>query len=300
MRDRWTRGEPALTLTLEQVDALLPNHTVLAVTPTTGGLANTNLRVDTTRGPEHVRLWTRDPKEAAKELALRALVAERVPVPRLIDAAPDNPITGHPYAVMEWIDAPRLEQVTPSPALAGDIGRTLAAIHAFTFPRTGFLDDRLEVVTPVAIGAHGVRELLRAMLTNNRHVDATLTQKVLDVVDRDGHLLDAWTGPPCLTHSDFNGSNLLVSGDAVAAVLDWEFAFSGSPFVDFGNLLRPPLGDDEAFTNAVAEGYGPLPPQWRRMSRLVDLLAWADFLSRPNPGAALVADARTMLERAVT
>jgi hypothetical protein len=35
------------------------------------------------------------------------------------------------------------------------------------------------------------------------------------------------------------------------------------------------------------------------MSQLVDLMAWADFLSRPNPGPALIADARMMLERAV-
>ncbi len=299
MRERWTRGEPTLALTREQVATLLPRHTVLAVTPTTGGLANTNLRVDTTSGPVHLRLWTRDPTQAAKELALRTLVADRVPLPRLIEAAPDNPITGHPYAVMEWIDAPRLEQVMPSPMLARDVGRTLAAIHSFTFPRTGFLDERLRV-TPIAVDAKGVRTFLANMLTGNPHVDAGLTQKVLAVVDRDGHLLDDWTGPPSLTHSDFNGSNLLVRDDAVIAVLDWEFAFSGSPFFDLGNLTRPPLGDDDAFANAVAEGYGPLPREWRRMSRLVDLMAWADFLSRPNPGAALIADARMMLERALT
>jgi aminoglycoside phosphotransferase (APT) family kinase protein len=300
MRERWTRGEPTIQLTLEQVAALLPRHAVLAVAPATGGLANTNLRVDTTTGPVHLRLWTRDPKQAAKELALRALVAGRVPVPGLLESAPDNPITGHPSAVMEWIDAPRLEQVTPSPALARDVGRTLAAIHSFTFPRTGFLDGRLDVATPVAVDAKGVRTFLEAMLTGNPHVDQTLTAEVFAAVDRDGHLLDEWTGPPCLTHSDFNGSNLLVRGDAVVAVLDWEFAFSGSPFFDLGNLIRPPLGDDEAFVNAVADGYGPLPPEWRRMSRLVDLMAWADFLSRPNPGAALIADARMMLERALT
>lgn len=102
------------------------------------------------------------------------------------------------------------------------------------------------------------------------------------------------------TDGGLANTNLRVRSDAVAAVLDWEFAFSGSPFVDLGNVLRPPRGDDEAFVAAVAEGYGPLPPEWRRMSRLVDLMAWADFLSRPNPGPALVADARMMIERAVT
>jgi aminoglycoside phosphotransferase (APT) family kinase protein len=298
MRERWTRGEPTLTLTRDEVAALLPDRAVLVVTPTTGGLANTNLRIDTTTGSVHLRLWTRDPKQAAKELSLHSLVARRVRVPRLLHSAPDNPITGHPFAVMEWIDAPRLEQIAPSPALAHAIGRTLGAIHSFTFPRTGFLDEHLDVVTPATVDAAAVRQFLHDTLVGNPHVAPELTKNVLDVVERDGHLLDAWSGPPCLTHSDFNGSNLLVRDDAVAAVLDWEFAFSGSPFFDLGNLLRPPLGDDESFVAAVAERYGPLPSAWRRISQLLDLMAWADFLSRPNPGSALIADAHAMLERA--
>lgn len=302
MRDDWARGEPALELTHEQVAALLGDRHVVGVVPTSGGLANTNLRVDTTTGPVLLRVWTRDPTQAAKEVALLRLVACRVPVPRILHAALDDSITGHPVAVMEWIDAPRLDQVDPLPALARDLGRTLAAIHSFTFPRTGFLDATLAVAEPVNVDGAGVVGFLHAILVDGpgaKHLDATLVDAVLRCAERDGHLLDAWDGPPCLTHSDFNGSNVLVRDDVVAAVLDWEFAFSGSPFVDLGNLLRPPRGDDDAFVAALAEGYGALPKDWRRMSQLADLMAWADFLSRPNPGPALVADARMMLERAV-
>jgi aminoglycoside phosphotransferase (APT) family kinase protein len=303
MRERWTRGEPTLQLTREDVAALMPDRIVLAIAPTVGGLANTNLRVETTTGVVHLRLWTRDPAQVAKELAIHDLVRDRVPVPRLLHAADDNPITGHPFAVMEWIDAPRLDAVHPSAALAGAIGETLAALHSFTFPRTGFLDERLAVATPVPVDCNGLLGFLRAILVDGAgaaRLDRTLVDDVLRRAETEGQLLDAWTGPPSLTHSDFNGSNVLVRGDAVAAVLDWEFAFSGSPFVDFGNLLRPPRGDDEGFVAAVAEGYGPLPRDWRRMSRLLDLMAWADFLSRPNPGAALIADARMMFERFVS
>lgn len=300
MRERWGRRQPTLDVSTEDVAVLVPERTVVSIAPAAGGLANTNLRVDTTTGPILLRLWTRDPRQAAKEVALLALVADRVPVPRVLHTAPDNPITGHPIAVMEWIDAPRLEETDTSPALARDLGRTLAAIHSFTFPRTGFLDARLDVVEPVPIDGAGVLAFLRATLVDGPHLDAALVNAVLRTAERDGALLDAWTGPPSLTHSDFNGSNVLVRGDAVAAVLDWEFAFSGVPFVDFGNLLRPPRGDDDAVAAAVAEGYGALPRAWRRMSQLADLMAWAEFLSRPNPGPALVADARIMFQRFVS
>ncbi|MGQ3028836.1 MAG: phosphotransferase family protein, partial [Ferrovibrionaceae bacterium] len=86
-------------------------------------------------------------------------------------------------------------------------------------------------------------------------------------------------------------------------VLDWEFAFAGSPFFDFGNILRPPLGDLPGVAAAIATGYreagGRLPDDWPALSRLVDLLSWADFLNRPVVDAALVADARAMIVRAL-
>ena len=61
----------------------------------------------------------------------------------------------------------------------------------------------------------------------------------------------------------------------VAAVLDWEFAFSGSPAIDFGNLLRPPLGERRSFVAALAAAYeaagGRLPPDWQAIARIADL-----------------------------
>lgn len=118
-----------------------------------------------------------------------------------------------------------------------------------------------------------------------------------------GDLLAARTAAPCLVHGDFGGSNLLVRQEAghwaVAAVLDWEFAFAGVPFVDFGNLLRPPLGDRPGFAAAVAAGYrlagGDLPEDWRHRSRVIDLFAWLQFLARPDASDALITDACQMV-----
>jgi aminoglycoside phosphotransferase (APT) family kinase protein len=47
---------------------------------------------------------------------------------------------------------------------------------------------------------------------------------------------------PCLVHNDFGNRNILVRQEngkwGVAAILDWEFAFSGSPLLDVGHFLR--------------------------------------------------------------
>ena len=111
-----------------------------------------------------------------------------------------------------------------------------------------------------------------------------------------------------MTHSDFNGSNILLQeepeeGWRIAAILDWEFAFAGGPSFDFGNLLRPPLGDDAAFMSGVTGGYRAagkqLPEGWLEASRLADLLSWVDFVSQPVCGAAVIKSARFMISRVI-
>jgi aminoglycoside phosphotransferase (APT) family kinase protein len=94
-----------------------------------------------------------------------------------------------------------------------------------------------------------------------------------------------------LVHSDYNPKNLLAvpSGGrwSISAVLDWEFAFSGSPLTDVGNMLRfrdaHPPGFDGAFVRGYREAGGVLPPRWREISEALDLYALADLLTRP-PG----------------
>src|SRR6185437_9772060 len=190
------------------------------------------------------------------------------------------------------------------------LGRLLASIHGITFARTGFFDARLAVAEPIDLGLAGLRNFTHRCLVEGiggERLGSPLTAALLTYVERQGHRLDAWLGRPCLTHADFHGSNILLRrvGAAwkVAAVLDWEFAFSGSPAVDFGNLLRPPLGQRRAFTAALAAGYlaagGWLPPDWQAIARIADLYAWTDFLNRPTASPALIEDARRMIRETV-
>jgi aminoglycoside phosphotransferase (APT) family kinase protein len=263
-----------------------------------------------------LRLYVRSPGDGRKEFALNRLVAGRVPAPHFFYFAPNNPITGHPYAIMEWVEGTRLElavqHMRPDEIanVGHAVGKALAAIHSFTFPQTGFLDDNLAIRRPVSVGSDGLIGFLQMCLIDGRggeRLGPELTQALLAFAEREGPLLDTWTGPPCLVHSDFGGSNILVKQEAagwhVTAVLDWEFAFSGSPFFDLGNLLRPSLASLSGFEQGVYQGYtaagGVLPAEWRQMSRLADLLAWADFLNRPTTNAALIRDAKAIITQTI-
>jgi hypothetical protein len=93
-----------------------------------------------------------------------------------------------------------------------------------------------------------------------------------------------------LVHGDFGKRNVLVRQVkgrwAVAAVLDWEFAVSGTPLGDLANFLRyertaRPVAEP-LFSNGYLQAGGALPAGWRGLSRIVDLVALCDMLTRES------------------
>jgi aminoglycoside phosphotransferase (APT) family kinase protein len=316
MRERWSRITPVIPLDRAQAEALiapaLPHAHVARLEPLSGGLANTNLRCVLDDGSSvRLRLYQRDAKQAQKEAALARLVKDRVPAPQYLHLGDANNVAGVAYAVIEWIEGARLETLAEalddtSLAQAGRaVGSVLAKIHSFTFLRPGFFNTNLEIM-PYGGDFSLVPFLTRCLIDGkgSERVGEDLAHRVVDHAARAERSLSKWDEPPCLAHFDFNGSNILMRQEngvwAVAGIIDWEFAASATPAGDFGNLLRPPLGLRPGFADAVAKGYreagGKLPPDWLVHARLADLTAWAEFLTRPNIGEALIADARATFE----
>lgn len=315
MRENWTRATPSLELKPNELTELIapafPGQTVKKCQVAEGGLANTNIRVRLS-GLENdllLRLFVRDPQQAEKEYRIYELVAGKLPTPKLFYFAQDNALTRHPYIVREWVEGERLEKAVVNAEadaitmMGHSVGSVLSAIHSIKFEQAGFFNERLHVVHPIDIGSKGLISFARQCLLENiggQRLGMKLTEAVLKFLDREAKLLDEWSDKPCLSHSDFGGSNILVDGaQRVSAVLDWEFAFSGTPFFDLGNLLRRPLGQLSGFEQAVYQGYddagGKIPSSWRKMSLLSDLTAWFEFLTRPDCGEALIADAQRVI-----
>ena len=308
MRLGWVRSLPELTPVLGDVRAMvragLPDARVAGFESLTGGFANTNIRVDLEDGHVLLRLYQRDARQAAKEAAVTALLAGSVPVARFRYI---GRYKNYDFALVEWIDGPRLELVLPAMtpaekrAAGRAAGKALAATHRFTYDQVGFLNADLKVDFPIPEGF--LLTFLRDSLIDgqaNGLLGDALARAAMDYAAANMHL--NWGGPPCLIHSDFNGSNILMRGTEIAAVVDWEFAMSARPDADFGNLLRN--HPDEDFLAGVALGYrergGTLPQNWRKLARLSDLVAWADLLSRPGVHKSIVDSARIAIAYTVS
>jgi aminoglycoside phosphotransferase (APT) family kinase protein len=320
MKSHWQRGADFVKLDIDALDALIQpafaGQRIEDARPVAGGLSNTNYRLILSgrKAPVRLRIFVTRPQCAQLEVALSKRVHSRVPVPAYLYFASSHPLTGHPYAILEWIDGIPLDSL---PAQAGadevaDVGRQvgeiLAAIGSFKFPSAGFLSDQLEVSKPMQLGSATFRSYIDGDLLQGQagaRLGGDLTQELRAFVTAASGLLDELEEAPCLVHGDFDGSNILVHkiGDRwkVCGVVDWEYALSATSLVDLGHILRPPLGDIALLERSLIAGFvshgGILHRQWKRASLLIDLLNWVSFLNRPAPGREVIESAREMIVR---
>ena len=152
------------------------------------------------------------------------------------------------------------------------------------FPKAGWLGPALTVGAPLLEGDNAMPRFVDLCLDGRhlqRRLRADIRERVHDAMWSRAGELAALGLESHLVHGDFNKRNTLVrcAGGrwVVAAVLDWEFALSSTPLTDFGNFLRSerasrPLAEPH-FSEAYVRAGGSLPNDWRRLARLVDLVA---------------------------
>ncbi len=89
--------------------------------------------------------------------------------------------------------------------------------------------------------------------------DNAIMEACFEWIDRNRRLA---SGPPALTHDDFNYNNMLVDGDRVSAVLDWEFAHIGTPAADLAYLYyaAQSMGSFADWLSAYEASGGLVPP----------------------------------------
>lgn len=304
MEHSWERLHAFVPLTREEVDARLgeaglPRADSFALL--THGRANTNYRVLLGDGTAvALRLHTRDPKAARREAAIAERVADLVPAPRVLYAAPDGG-----FSVQEWREGtPMLDALARGEVLDGEsFGRALAALATIRFPEAGFLGPDFQIETPLGEPVAGYLAYIRDLLAQPlvaEHLGTERQARIAARLDHYAFLLEPFRGRATLVHSDFKPSNLLVKDGRLAAVLDWEFTHAGAALLDFSILLRDSRLRTEAFASALERGYrsagGFLPGRWQEAARLLDLINLLDFLNRPAEQGTLVRDCVALID----
>ncbi|TDC91754.1 phosphotransferase family protein [Actinomadura sp. 7K507] len=170
---------------------------------------------------------------------ISALAGTAVPVPRTFALCEDDTVLGASFYVMEQVPGTayrRREQLEP---LGAGLTRQVA------LEMIGVLAE-LHAVPPAAVGLTGFGRpagfLARQVRRWGRQLDGSRTR---DLPDADALLVRLQAGvsagaageEAAIVHGDYRLDNLLVQGDRVAAVIDWEMATLGDPLTDLALLL---------------------------------------------------------------
>lgn len=292
----WRRGSPATPVTPLQIAEVLAaagiRESARNVELLAGGLVNSNYRLDLSGGEALVlRLYDRDDSACAREAALLKLVSGKVPVPAVVHTEPRGFGTLPPLMLLTYIDGISLRELKRTLAdedlgpPARVVGQVLARIHDVRFPRPGSLSSALAVGRWFVDPPNTIPKLIEGLLPR---LESALARRVELFITALAPRLAAYDDEACLVHSDYGSANILLRQSAgrweVAAVLDWEFAFSGCRFWDLGNLLRYERESRPRFEPHASDGYkeagGKLPDDWRLLSRAMDLVSLCEMLTR--------------------
>jgi aminoglycoside phosphotransferase (APT) family kinase protein len=164
---------------------------------------------------------------------LRAAFAAGVPVAEPLFVAPAGAALARPFFVMRLVRGITAgREIVRSETLAGGreacaarLGAILARIHRIRPGHAG-----LEFLPPPE--ANPMRAAIRD-LRGRLDLDP-MPRPVFEWGLRYLERLDPPAGEIVLCHNDFRTGNFMISEQAVAAVLDWEFARWGDPLADIG------------------------------------------------------------------
>ena len=261
-----------------------------SLTPLAGGFSGRTFLGEVAGERVVVRLYPPDDQRGAEgpetDAAVVRLVRGLVPVPDVVEVRRGDGVEQPGLLVTRWYDAAPGDRALADldaagrAAMGAAMGRVAATLAGMPTATAGlFADPGLRIE---AFPAGDLRDWVDAHASGLPGWDAGEVARLADLADRAQDLLDT-VGRTCLVHSDLNPKNVLVDGGGeVVVVLDWEFAHSGHPFTDLGNVLR--FEREPGYADAALAAYvalrGGTPAETLELARAADLWALVELAAR--------------------
>ncbi|MFD2045382.1 phosphotransferase family protein [Ornithinibacillus salinisoli] len=319
MKENWERTKPLYTLSKKEIEELLQsfmsNKKLESAELLGGGLVNSNykLQIESLENPLVLRISNE--KNCKLENSLHRKLHKHLPVPEIYYSE----IQGNQsFSIMEWREGIQLKKIMYSNDInaikqsAFSVGSWLSEIRKNTFKESGFFNEDLEVNDPLKITPNSFLSFMEGFLFDghtSHWLGKELTSELWEFALKNNHYLYNIDESPALVHSDYNGLNILISENKeqckVTGIIDWEFAFAGPVHVDIGNMLRyenfPHIDVFEhAFIEGLQSGGVILQQEWKRISKLVDLVSLCDLLNNSYIGANRVKDIKQLISQTIS
>lgn len=300
LKSDWERYREPAPLSIEEIRTLIAvvsNDSIKDLELMPAGCANTNYKISFTSHPPVVmRLYTREPAALLREVHIYRLLKDLIPMARMLHADASQKVFSYPFAFFSYVEGILLRDLIFSgdekaiSTCTFEAGLHLATLNSFTFLEGGFFDDKFHV-RPFKKNEAYLNFIL-GLLKNStvkRDVRTTLIDRIRTLVRNEQYLLSP-PNPACLTHGDFDPSNIKVMQTNgswhISAILDWEFSFAGSSLLDIGTMLRyshklSPCFET-SFIKGIRAGGMELLPSWKKIAKMMDILCLLQII-HSNP-----------------
>lgn len=283
-------------LVKEMVRQAFPYTRLISYKIISSGCANLNVKItlENTKAPKILRIYLRDQNSAFREKELAIFLHSFVPVPQTYYI---GKLDSYQFAIVQYMRGILLRdflfnhqenEIRPVMVEAGHI---LGNIKQIQFSKAGFLENDLTIKQSLSKNDYSLfaRECLYHPMVKTQ-LGSEIIAKTLIFLNKHEHLLPD-TGQHHLVHGDYDPANILVDYRdnqwCISAILDWEFAFSGSSFTDIANMLRyahqMPPAFEESFLHGLRKGGISLPTTWQQTVHVLNLIALLDCLTRSSP-----------------
>ena len=310
----WEKTDQHFQISEQTIQAMMeqafPEKKLVFHEVISGGCANLNVKVNLSyeQNPFILRIYRRDKSAAYREQKLAVLIKESIPIPEIYFI---GECEEHRFAITEYMLGLSLRDLLLNhpndhiESIMVQAGQILASLQRYQFPTSGFFDDDLKVSEPLSKQSYitYARECLAHPMVGEV-IGQHSIRKINEILEKYGSFFPDETQIH-LVHGDYGPENILVDKVEgqwkITAILDWEFAYSGSTLCDVSNMLRyahhmPPLFED-AFLEGVAQGGIILPTHWRISVYLFNLISLLGCLIRSSPkeGPNQCADIRELI-----
>ncbi|MBL4681552.1 MAG: phosphotransferase family protein [Pseudomonadales bacterium] len=166
-----------------------------------------------------------------------ALANSEVPVPHSWGLCNDLAVNGAPFYVMDFVDGEVLNDSVTGLAVVENDRQELGLMVIDIL-------SKLHLINPddVGLGDLGRKEayLARQLKRWTKQWDASKTHEVPEMEESQRLLLERMPEQigATIVHGDYRLGNMIVHGNQVKAILDWELCTLGDPLADVGCLLN--------------------------------------------------------------
>lgn len=332
--EAWERRYPPLDLTLpsaQEILSTLPGHRSLKELQSLhlleGGKRNTNYKLCfRNHSPLVLRIYEADDTGPCRDRTIADLLGKTIPLPQMVYCSSDSTLQGpdereilskqtgnRPIALFEFIEGIHpfdlFRRGSPSEidAFLADLMGHLHRVHeARSYSHHGLLNTDLEYREVFQSTRESFEDYISWALSERsirRRLGAPLRQELARYAKEKAPLLDE-VDDHSLAHGDFKLSNLLIktTGGApkVAAILDWEYAFSGSLLFDLAIFLRHKKTLSYPLAAGVERAFSTLdyslPKNFIAITETLDLMNLLGFLRGSQNRENLYAQVRKLIE----